>query len=67
MSSYADVEAVSTWLMAGGGIVAVFGVVAYMLSKGAGERGGLSHLLAIVGGLIFFLGVFIGSQWGSRW
>ncbi len=66
MSSFADVEAVSTWLMAGGGIVAVFGTVAYMLSKGAGSRGGLSHLLAIIGGLIFFLGMFIGSQWDSR-
>ena len=66
MSSYANVEAVSIWMMAGGGIVAAFGAVAYMLSKGAGSRGGLSHLLAIVGGLIFFLGMFIGSQWDSR-
>ena len=67
MSSYADVDALATWMMVGGGIVAAFGVVAYMLSKSAGDRGGLSHLMAIVGACIFFLGVFMSNQWGHGW
>jgi hypothetical protein len=51
--------------MAGGGILAAFGIVAYMLSKSAGDRGGLSHLMAIVGVCLFFLGMFLNSRYGS--
>ena len=67
MSSYGEMDAIANWLMWGGGTVGVFGVLAYMLSKSAGDRGGLSHIMAIIGGCIFFLGLFMRNQWGTGW
>lgn len=67
MGSYGEMDTISTWMMVGGGTVGLFGVVAFMLSKSAGDRGGLSHVLAIVGGCIFFLGLFMNNQWAQSW
>ncbi len=49
MSNSQQIMAVALWLMVGGGILAVFGVMAALLARGADDRGGLWKPLALVG------------------
>ncbi len=62
-----EVIAVALWMMVGGGVLAVFGIAAAMLGRSAGDRGGLSKPLALVGVAIFIIGAYLDQRWGSPW
>lgn len=49
MPNSQEIMAVAPWLMVGGGILAVLGVITALLARGGEDRGGLSKPLALVG------------------
>jgi hypothetical protein len=67
MSNSQEIMTVALWLMAGGAILAVFGIAAAVMARSEGDRGGLSKPLAIVGVAIFIIGTYLNHHWGSPW
>ena len=67
MSNSQEIVAVAVWMMAGGAILAVFGFAATLLARNAGDRGGLSKPLTMVGMAIFALGFYLDHRWGTFW
>ena len=67
MSNSQEILAVALWLMAGGAILAVFGIVAAVHARSADDRGGLSKPLALIGVAIFIIGALLDQRWGSPW
>jgi hypothetical protein len=67
MANSQDIVTVAAWLMAGGGILTVFGLAAWALARYADDRGGLSKPVAMVGVAIFVIGYVLEQRWGSYW
>lgn len=67
MSNTQEILTVAMWLMAGGGILAVFGVGAILLARYGDDQGGLAKPLALVGLALFAIGFFLDQRWGSYW
>jgi len=56
---------IAIWMMTGGGIVAVFAIIAILGTRRGVDRGDLTKPLAIVGLGAFLVELFIYYQWGS--
>jgi hypothetical protein len=67
MSNTEEIMTVAIWLMAGGGIMAVFGLIAIVHAWHGDDRGGLSKPLTLVGLALFAIGFFLDQRWGSYW
>lgn len=67
MSNTQEILTVAVWLMAGGGILAVFGFGAILLARYGDDQGGLSKPLTLVGLALFAIGYFLDQRWGSYW
>jgi hypothetical protein len=67
MSNTEEIMTVATWLMAGGGIMAVFGLISIVHARYGDDRGGLSKPLTLVGLALFAIGFFLDQRWGSYW
>lgn len=67
MANSQDIASAAVWLMAGGGILTVFGLGAAWLARYADDRGGLSKPLAMVGVALFVVGYVIDQRWGTYW
>ncbi len=67
MANTEEIMTVAVWLMAGGGILAAFGLAAIFHARHGDDRGGLSKPLTLVGLALFAIGYFLDHRWGSYW
>ena len=67
MANTEDILTVAMWLMALGGILAVFGLGCILLARHGDDRGGLAKPLTLVGLALFAIGFFLDQRWGSNW
>lgn len=67
MANTEEIMTVALWLMAGGGILAVFSLAVIMLARHGDDRGGLSKPLMLVGIALFAIGYFLDQRWGTYW
>lgn len=67
MANSQDIVTVAVWLMAGGGILTVFGLGSLWLARFADDRGGLAKPLTLVGVALFVIGYVLDQRWGTYW